>query len=214
MTSDYEGRTFEDLDLILALHILLVGGHETVSSGLSNAIYLLCTHPEQMAMLRQNPERIANAVEEVLRYATTPQCLFRTNTADVTIAGVDMPADSKIGIMYGAGNRDPEVFHRAEVFDVTRDTTELRRHLAFGFGVHYCVGATLGRLEMRIALQTLLDRLPDLRLDEDRPPVRGDSLILWRYAQLPVKWTVPADASVNRAVSVPSSAMYGELTRP
>ena len=192
ITADCDGRHLDDTELFLALHVTIIGANETVSSTLSNAIYLLSEHPDQKSKLLADFGLIPNAIEEVLRYATTPQCLFRTTNTDVTIGGVDIPTDSKIGITYAAANRDSDVFERPDEFDITRDTKTLRRHVAFGFGIHACPGAALARLEMRIALETLLTRIPDFRIDETAPPpVRSNSLIRYGFSELPTAWTVP-----------------------
>ena len=94
--------------------------------------------------------------------------MFRTTTDDTEIAGVRIPADAKIRLCYGAANRDPRLFEDPDRFDVTRSRETLRRHIGFGFGIHACLGAALARLEMTIALETVLDRLPGLRTDPDR----------------------------------------------
>ena len=195
ITSDDEGRHFEDVDLVLILHVLLVGGNETTSSGIGNAAYLLCAHQDQLQLLREDPARIPVAVEEVLRYDAPVQCMFRTTTEDADVAGVTIPADAKVRLVYGAGNRDPDVFADPDTFDVTRAPATLRRHLAFGFGIHSCVGAALARMEMRVAIETLLRRLPGLRLSATEPAERGDNLLVRRYRRLPVQWDPPGRPS-------------------
>jgi cytochrome P450 len=193
ITSDYDGRTFDDVELILALHILVAGGNETTGSALVNGIYQLCSHPAQLAAVRDDPELLPAAVEEILRFEASPQCQFRTANVDVEIAGVPMPADSKIAMMYGAGNRDPKVFTDPDRFDVTRDIRELRQHLSFGRGIHACVGMALARAQLRIGLQVLLSRLPGLRLDPDRPGERYTTILVRRFSSLPVCWSLGAD---------------------
>ncbi len=190
ITSDYDGRTFDDTEMILALHILVAGGNETTGSALVNGLYQLCRHPDQLAALRADPALLPAAVEEILRFEASPQCQFRTNNVDVEIAGVPIPADSKIAMMYGAGNRDPKVFSDPDRFDITRDIRELRQHLSFGRGIHACVGMALARAQLRIGLEVLLRRLPGLRLDPDRPGERYTTILVRRFSSLPVCWDV------------------------
>jgi cytochrome P450 len=196
ITADCDGRRMDNNELFLALHVTIIGGNETVSSTLSNAVYLLAKHPDQRDLLLREPALIPSAVEEVLRYATTPQCLFRTANEDVTISGVDIPADAKIGVTFAAANRDPAAFDRPDEFDLTRTPKDLRRHVSFGYGVHACPGAPIARIEMKVALATLLARIPGFRLDEQNPPVRSNSLIRYGFGQLPIYWTV-SDTAVG-----------------
>jgi hypothetical protein len=191
LTSDYDGRTFDDTEMILALHILVAGGNETTGSALVNGLYQLCRHPEQLAALRADPDLLPAAVEEILRFEASPQCQFRTNNSATEIAGVPIPADSKIAMMYGAGNRDPKVFTDPDRFDITRDIRELRQHLSFGRGIHACVGMALARAQLRIGVRVLLERLPGLRLEPDRPGERYTTILVRRFSSLPVRWDVP-----------------------
>jgi hypothetical protein len=191
ITSDYDGRTFDDTELILALHILVAGGNETTGSALVNGLYQLCLHPGQLAGLRADNSLMPAAVEEILRFEASPQCQFRTSNVEVEIAGVTIPADAKIAMMYGAGNRDPKVFTDPDAFDITRDVKELRQHLSFGKGIHACVGMALARAQLRIGLRVLLDRLPDLQLDTTRAPQRYTTILVRRFSHLWLTWTAP-----------------------
>jgi hypothetical protein len=191
ITSDYDGRRFDDVEMILALHILVAGGNETTGSALVNGIYQLCTHPEQLERLRVDRSLLPAAVEEILRFESSPQCQFRTNNTPVEIAGVPIPADSKIAMMYGAGNRDPKVFSRPQEFDITRDIREIRQHLSFGKGIHACVGMALARAQLRIGLQVLLDRLPGMRLDTEAAAQRYSTILVRRFSRLTLAWDIP-----------------------
>lgn len=188
LVTEYEGRTFNDLEMLLAIHIFLIGGHETTASGIAGMIHQFARHPDQLALVRGDRTLVPNAIEEVLRYETPVQCMFRLTKADTEVSDVAIPYDEKVRIVYSSANRDPEVFTDPEAFDVTRNVTELRRHLAFGTGIHSCVGAALARLEMRIALETLLDRLGAWELDPGRENARGDSLLVRRFATLHIRW--------------------------
>jgi hypothetical protein len=188
MTSEVDGRRFDDVELFLLIHIFLAGGNDTTASGLANAVHLLAEHPGVRAELRADPSLIPNAVEEMLRLESPIQRLFRTPHTDTSVAGCPIAADDKVGVMFGAANRDPRVFDAPDDFDIHRDPRTLRKHLAFGFGIHGCVGSALARAQLRIGIETLLDRLGDWRLDPDRPPVRGGNLIVRTLAELPVVW--------------------------
>jgi hypothetical protein len=198
MTAEVDGRSFDDIELFLALHIFLAGGHETTASGLANAIHLLAEHPDQLQLLRADRALIPNAVEEVLRFESPIQRLFRTPHLDTEIAGCPIEAGDKVSVMFGAANRDPRAWPNPDVFEVTRDPRTLRKHLAFGFGIHACVGAALARAELRIAIETLLDRIGTWRLDPAHPPVRGGNLIVRTYAELPIMWDIPAASPPER----------------
>ena len=112
--------------------------------------------------------------------------LFRTNNCPVTIHGVDIPVDSKVYMMFGSANRDPEAWDDPDRFDITRDLKDLKRHAAFGVGIHYCLGAPLSRLEARSRSRPILDRMPSLRADGDPTPVKAP--VLNGFETLPVRW--------------------------
>lgn len=188
MLSDYDGRTFDDTDILLAVHIMLVGGHETTIAGLANIGHLLATHPDQLDLLLAERALIPNAVEEVLRYDAPVTSVFRTPRHDTALHDVPLATDVKTRILWGSANRDPEVFDHPDTFDIRRDPRTLRRHMAFGVGIHSCVGAALARLEMTVALETLLDTLGRWRLDADHPPVRGDNIAVRKFTSLPIVW--------------------------
>lgn len=190
MTSEVDGRRFDDVELFLLLHIFLAGGNDTTASGLANAVYLLAEHPDVREELRADHSLIPNAVEEMLRLESPIQRLFRTPHVDTVVAGCPVKADDKVSVMFGAANRDPRTFENPDVFDIHRDPRTLRKHVAFGFGIHGCVGSALARAELRIGIETLLDRIGSWRLDPDHPPVRGGNLIVRTHAQLPIVWEV------------------------
>lgn len=141
---------------------LVVAGHVTVTRAIGNALVLLLSEPGRADELRARPELIPAAVEEILRLESPAQGLFRTTTREVTLSGVTLPAGARVMVHYGSANRDDGVFACPAEYDPHR--TSLGRHVAFGKGVHFCIGAPLARLELRIALPLLLERLPGLRL--------------------------------------------------
>jgi hypothetical protein len=191
ISNDCDGWRFDDLQIVLAIHTFLVGGQDTTSSGLANAVHLLCTHPEERAKLDRSPSLLPLAIEEVLRYESPIQGMFRTSGCPVTVADTEIPEDAKVRLMFAAANRDPAAFDRPDEFRIDRDERELRKHLGFGHGIHSCVGAALARAELRIGLECLLRRLPGLDIDGAVPSERGSAAFFvrsWRH--LNVTWKV------------------------
>jgi len=142
-------------EIVMFTLLLLVAGNETTTNLLGNTLLALLAHPEELARAQRDPRRIPALVEEVLRYDGPIQFLFRQATRDVELAGVTIPAGAIVLPLLGSANRDEEEFPRAERFDPSRNT---QGHLAFGLGIHFCLGASLARLEARIALEELLAR--------------------------------------------------------
>ena len=126
------------------------------------------------------------AVEESLRFDAPVLGLYRTNTKEVNLHGLDVPERSKVMATYGAANRDPNVFKDPDTFRLDRELEELRKHLSFGLGRHFCPGAQLSRLEARLALKEIIERFPNLRLTEE--PERIEPFLLWGRKTLPVAW--------------------------
>jgi len=170
-------------DILWFCLLLLVAGNETTTNLISNAALALSQHPEQMALLRRDPSLIPSMIEEALRYDSPVQGLFRVTTREVEVGGVAIPADERVLILYAAANRDEAEFPEADRFDITRQENN---HVAFGYGIHYCLGASLARLEARITWETLLRRTRDLRPDPDRPIVRVDNLIIRGLESFPM----------------------------
>jgi cytochrome P450 len=176
-------------ELHTTARLLLIAGFETTVNLIGNGVAALLDHPEQWELLRAEPNRAADVVEEVLRYDPPVQNTSRHTHEAVTIAGVDLPAGSWVLLLLAAGNRDPSVFPDPSTFDITR--TRAAEHLAFSSGIHYCLGAPLARLEAQIAFRELAARLPDLHRPE--PTGRTDDTPSWRasrvirgYARLPL----------------------------
>lgn len=185
--AEYEGRTLDVSEMLGILVQLLVAGNETTTSMLTNLIRRLCEQPELQAALRAEPALHEVAIEESLRYDAPVMGLFRTPNEPVVIDGVEIPADAKVMLLYASANRDADVWEEPDRFRLDRDAVELRRtHLAFGAGAHHCVGAPLARLEGRVALGRVLDRLPNLRLAGEPTPV--PPFFLQGCARLPVTW--------------------------
>ena len=147
-------------EVLAFIVLLLVAGNETTTNLIGNAIIALLSHPHQLKMLQDDPSLIPNAVEEALRYDAPVQFLFRRAAKTVELSGVTIPEGSICTVLFGSANRDERRYADPERFDITRDASG---HLAFGHGIHFCLGAPLARLEGRIALEALLRRLPNLR---------------------------------------------------
>ena len=187
VVGEVDGHRLTDRDLHTMLLLLLLGGNETSTALITNLLWRLLERRERWEAVRADPSLVEVAVEESLRHDSPVLGLFRTPTRDQRLHGVTIPAKAKVMLLFASANRDAEVFDDPEAFRLDRDPEEIRRHLmSFGFGAHYCPGAALARLEARITLELLLERLPDLRLDGE--PTRIVPFNLWGRARLPLAW--------------------------
>jgi cytochrome P450 len=163
--------------------VLLVAGNETTTNLLGNTLLALLAHPDELARVRRDPDRIPAVVEEGLRYDGPIQFLFRQARQDVELAGVKIPAGAYVLPLLGSANRDDAQFPHADRFDPSRNT---QGHLAFGLGIHFCLGASLARLEARVALEELLPRFPAFERTE--PQVQYvDSYLVRGPKKLPLR---------------------------
>lgn len=158
-------RPLDMPEMLSIVQQLLVAGNETTTKMLTEMMRLLGEHPDQWDAVRADLDRVDRIVEETLRLSTPTQGMFRIVTRDTELGGVHLPAGSRIVIVFSSANRDESVFPHADDFDPDRD--HVRDHLAFGKGIHYCLGANLSRLEGRIALQELASRIESFRLADD-----------------------------------------------
>jgi cytochrome P450 len=158
----FGGRLLTTEELISMIDIILLGGNDTTINLLSSGMALLLQHPEQLARVSADLSLIPNFVEEALRVESPVQCLFRTATADTEVGGVRVPRGARLAILYGAANRDAEQFPDPDRFDVGRPNAKMS--VAFGAGIHFCLGASLARLEGKVAFKALLTRLGRVRL--------------------------------------------------
>jgi cytochrome P450 len=181
------GTEVTDSELVGIGGLLLLAGHETTSNMLGLGTIALLQHPDQLAAVRDDPDAIGPAVEELLRYLSVVQnAIPRISTTDVEVAGVRIPAGQLVILSLPAGNRDPD-------FSDAPDTLDIRRgapgHLAFGHGVHHCLGAPLARMEMRIAFPALLRRFPTLALAEEVTDVQFRTFsLIYGARSLQVTW--------------------------
>lgn len=181
-----QGDRLDRMELLSMIFLLLVAGHETTVNLIGNGMLSLLTHPDQRALLASNPALMPSAVEEILRYngpIETPPARFAMQ--DVEWGGQHIQAGDLIMPALLAANRDPAVFPDPDRFDITRNPNP---HIAFGFGIHYCLGAPLARLEGTIAIDALLTRFPSLALDADPDALEwGDGLLIRGLKALPVR---------------------------
>ena len=164
-----EADALSEEEMIAFAILLLLAGNETTTNLIGNGTLALLRHPEQLARLRQAPNLLPRAIEEMLRYDPPAQSTVRIAKADAEIGGVTIKAESLAFVVLGAINRDPEHFPDPKAFDIERDPNE---HLAFGDGIHFCLGAALARLEASIAFGAMLARFPRLRLAEPAAEVQ------------------------------------------
>ena len=167
--AEENGDMLSEDEIVIATNFLLFAGHETTANLIAVGLSYLLQNPEQMAQLRTDPAKTPAAVEELLRYVSPVHTLARQVKQDVTIRGIDIPKDSSIYLMVGAANRDPEKFPEPEKLDINRPPG---RSLGFGYGIHYCIGAALARLESQIAFDTIVRRLQDLKMTVETPEFR------------------------------------------
>jgi cytochrome P450 len=181
--AEVDGKRLSEEELLGFCLLLLVAGHETTTNLLSNSAVVLAQHPESRRQLADNPDLLPAAVEELLRYDSPVQGLARTLTRQVDLHGQSMTAGDTVLMLFGSANRDDHAFPDADHFDIHRAP---ERQVAFGRGIHFCLGAVLARLEARIALQALLARRRDWDVDLDSAvrlrsgPIRG-------YVSLPLQ---------------------------
>jgi cytochrome P450 len=179
-----DGRLVDENELQINTGVLLIAGFETTTNLISNVVYRLLEHPEQLQQLRADPSLIGTTIEEVLRFDPLSQFLMpRTIVDDIEIGGVALhPGDPVVPVL-AAANRDPAEFADPETFDITRT---VNRHLGFGVGPHRCIGAPLARMEAQIAVLRLVQRFPDLALSTTADPEYRPNLRLRGFAKLPV----------------------------
>ena len=159
--AEIDGERLGDEEILGFCYQLIVAGNDTTASLIGNGVVLLAQHPEQRAALVADPTGIPAAVEEMLRFETPAQALPRCAMTDIEMEGEKIPKGSRVLLVWAAANRDEREFPDPDRFDVARGAS---RHLALGHGIHFCLGASLARLEARVAFEELLGALPEYRL--------------------------------------------------
>ncbi len=183
LKASVDGEHLSMEDTISFCTILLLAGHVTTTNLLSQAIRCFDEHPDVLELVRKQPEVMPEAIEEVLRYASPVWRLVRTTRETVEIAGVTIPKNQTVFAWLASANRDPAQFPEAERFIPTRTPN---RHVAFGHGVHFCIGAPLSRMEASVALPMILTQLPHLRVAYEESPQLFEGRALFGFKRLPI----------------------------
>lgn len=183
--AEVDGERLTHAEILGFFQLLLIAGTETTTNLINNAVLCFIEHPDQVARLRERPALLPAAIEEVLRYRSPVQWMFRATARAVELQGETIPAGKLVLPIIGSANRDPQHFPAADRFDVSREPNP---HLAFGHGIHFCLGAPLSRLEARIALGDLVQRLSELCLGEDAPWTPRQALHVHGPARLPIRF--------------------------
>jgi cytochrome P450 len=186
LAAEIDGERLSMEDTVSFCILLLLAGHVTTTNLLGQAIRCFDEHPGALEQVRKQPELMPGAIEEVLRCASPVWRLIRTTTTDVTIEGVTIPADAPVFAWLASANRDERQFSEPERFDITRTPN---RHIAFGHGIHFCIGAPLSRLEASIALPMMVKQLPDLHVVHDEPLELFEGRVLFGFKHLPITFT-------------------------
>jgi cytochrome P450 len=185
---DEEQERLSMHELQNVMHQLISGGYETATSAISTGVWIFVRHPEVVALLQNQRERLRQFIEETLRFESPVQGLMRRTTKDTEVGGVTIPAGSLVTTRYGAANRDPAKFECPHVFDMDRKNAGT--HMAFGGGPHFCPGAALARQELTSAFNAVLDRIENIELSGPMPhPPRGPNPMLFPVKALPIKFT-------------------------
>ena len=182
LAAEEQGDRLSEDDLYATCMLLLIAGNETTTNLIGNGMLALLRHPDQLQKLRDDPSLIESAVEELLRYDSPVQATGRVALEDMEIGGKKIAKGDMLVTHLGAANRDPERFPDPDRLDITRNDN---RHLAFGYGLHFCLGAPLARIEGQISLSTILRRFPGLRLETEAPE-RRETITLRGLKSLPV----------------------------
>jgi len=182
--SELEGDQLNDMDILLFCLLLVVAGNETTRNAISGGMHVLSEHPDQWQMLRDDPDLIDGAVEEILRWTSPVAHMARVATADTEIHGQAIAKGDRVVMWYPSVNRDEDQFERPDEFDITRSPND---HLAFGIGEHFCLGAGFARLEIKVIFEELLRRLPDIHAVGE--PERLNSNFIAGVKRLPVEYT-------------------------
>ena len=194
--AEIDGDSLDDDSLVHETLLILIGGDETTRHVISGGVEELLAHPDQVAQLAADPAGLMpGAVEEMLRWVSPIKNMARVATRDVELAGAQIKAGQELILLYPSANRDESVFEHADTFDITRNPNP---HLAFGFGAHFCLGNQLARLELRVMVERVLARLPDLRLATERGALpRRQANFISGIEEMPMAFTPSAPIGVG-----------------
>ena len=198
-----EGRLSEE-DLLIICRLLLVAGNETTTGLIVNSIRVFAEFPDVLTQLRERPELVPSGIEEILRYYAPFAATFRRATRDVEIGGVTIPKNDRVLPLMASANRDERQFERPDEFIIDRDPN---RHLSFGMGIHYCLGAPLARMEGEIAVRALLSRITGVRITSEVEP--GVFLRPGGPEEMWVRWDLASDRSVGQPAGTRRSHSEG-----
>jgi cytochrome P450 len=182
-----QGDEITDHEIASVCYSLLFAGHETTTTLITNTFRMLLSYPEQWQAVIANPKVIPGAVDEVLRYSGSIVAWRRRALADAEVGGVPIPKGANLLLVMGSANRDPSKFDDPEVFDITR--ANAREHLSFGFGIHYCLGNMLAKLQTRIAVEEIATLVPSLELVDGDAIEFAPNLSFRVPLSLPVRWS-------------------------
>ena len=182
-SQDDDGQPLSDAEVIMFVNLLLVAGNETTTNLIGNAVNALLDHPAALERVAAEPALVPAVIEETLRFEPPIQVLFRRATGDAAIGDTPVGRGDLVAVLLASANRDERRFARADVFDVDRDT---RSHLGFGLGIHFCLGASLARLEARVALEAIVPELPRLKVSGRRDELL-DSFLVRGRRRLPLE---------------------------
>jgi cytochrome P450 len=180
-----DGQPLTDIQTISYYVIAATAGHDTTSASMAGGLLALIENPDQLELLRQSPELLSTAVDEIIRWVTPVKHFMRTATEDAEVGGTLIKAGHSVLLSYPSANRDESVFSLPDKFDISRSPN---KHLAFGFGVHYCLGALLARMELRALLAELIPRLDHVELAGQ--PALTKTLFVGGLKRLPIKYSV------------------------
>jgi len=184
------GEEISDHEIASILYSLLFAGHETTTTLISNSIRVLLQHRVAYEALVADPAKIPGAIDEVLRYSPSIVAWRRKAVKDGVIGGVEIPKGSNVLLVMGSANRDENVFSQPDAFDIGRENA--RSHLAFGYGIHYCLGNMLAKLQTRVAIEEITKNVPSLRLKSGSEISFGENLSFRVPTAVPVEWDVAA----------------------
>jgi cytochrome P450 len=185
LQANLDGETLSQMELLGFCALLLVAGNETTTNLIGNGTLAFIENPAAWQHIREHPDQIPSAIEEILRYRSPVQAMFRVTKQPANVAGVEIPANASMIAWIGSANHDENQFASAETFDIARSPN---RHLAFGQGIHYCLGAPLARLEARITFEEMVKRFATLSRADTNPLQRLPSLIVFGLKGLPIRF--------------------------